>query len=44
MTTGSRAAEINRGLSDFDALAGPLPRGQITAAVGRTSSGLTAFA
>ncbi|MER7312442.1 MULTISPECIES: DnaB-like helicase C-terminal domain-containing protein [Streptomyces] len=44
MTDRVRPAGIMTGLSDFDALAGPVPRGQVTAAVGRTSSGMTAFA
>ncbi|MFF8618513.1 DnaB-like helicase C-terminal domain-containing protein [Streptomyces sp. NPDC015350] len=36
--------EIATGLSDFDALAGPIPRGHVTVAAGRTSAGTTAFA
>lgn len=44
MTEPVHPTEILTGLSDFDALAGPMPRRQITAAVGRTSSGMTAFA
>ncbi|MFJ9656172.1 DnaB-like helicase C-terminal domain-containing protein [Streptomyces microflavus] len=40
----SNRTGIMTGLSDFDAFAGPLPRGQVTAAVGRTSAGMTAFA
>ncbi|MFD6479317.1 DnaB-like helicase C-terminal domain-containing protein [Streptomyces anulatus] len=31
------------GLSDFDALAGPLPRGSVTAVAGRPSAGASAF-
>lgn len=32
------------GLSDFDALAGPIPTGKVTAVVGRPSAGASAFA
>ncbi|MDO0929738.1 DnaB-like helicase C-terminal domain-containing protein [Streptomyces sp. TG1A-8] len=39
-----RSAEIVTGLSDFDALAGPLPRGRVTVVAARSSSGTTAFA
>ncbi|USQ89867.1 DnaB helicase C-terminal domain-containing protein (plasmid) [Streptomyces phaeoluteigriseus] len=37
-------AEIVTGLSDFDALAGPMPRGRITVAAAPPSAGATAFA
>ncbi|WP_228924605.1 DnaB-like helicase C-terminal domain-containing protein [Streptomyces sp. DH7] len=37
-------AEIATGLSDFDALAGPIPRQHVTVAAARSSSGATAFA
>lgn len=44
MTDCVQPAGIMTGLSDFDAFAGPLPSGQVTAAVGCASSGMTAFA
>jgi replicative DNA helicase len=37
-------AGIMTGLSDFDALAGPIPRGRITVAAAPSSAGTTAFA
>ncbi|MFB7852418.1 DnaB-like helicase C-terminal domain-containing protein [Streptomyces sp. NPDC056053] len=43
MTT-PQTAEIVTGLSDFDALAGPIPRGQVTLVAARTSAGASAFA
>ncbi|MFJ2884087.1 DnaB-like helicase C-terminal domain-containing protein [Streptomyces sp. NPDC086796] len=43
MTTTPQTSEIVTGLSDFDALAGPIPRGHVTVAAGRTSAGTTAF-
>ncbi|MCA1224007.1 DnaB-like helicase C-terminal domain-containing protein [Streptomyces sp. 8L] len=43
MTTDLHADEITTGLSDFDALAGPIPRGHVTVAAARSSAGTTAF-
>ncbi|MFJ8856176.1 DnaB-like helicase C-terminal domain-containing protein [Streptomyces sp. NPDC102437] len=36
--------ELNTGLSDFDALAGPIPRGRVTLVAARSSAGASAFA
>ncbi|MEV5177134.1 DnaB-like helicase C-terminal domain-containing protein [Streptomyces flaveolus] len=44
MTNRVFPAEIVTGLSDFDALAGPMPRGRVTVAAARSSAGATAFA
>ncbi|MFI6125379.1 DnaB-like helicase C-terminal domain-containing protein [Streptomyces sp. NPDC051064] len=44
MTADLRTDEIFTGLSDFDALAGPIPRGRVTLVAARSSTGTTAFA